>query len=255
MNMHRNRKILLTGASGRIGSTFFRATHERSVFRLTDLPDKLVQATKPHEVILGELGDIETCKHLCDGVDTVVHLAGVPDPDATFEAVLKHNIKVTYNILEAARLQGCKRVVVASSAQVIEAYPVDVQVDQTTPVCAKNFYGVSKCFVESLASYYATEQGLSAIAVRIGAFEFPEDHNLTTARDLSAFLSPRDTCHLLTKCVETENVQCFVAHGISNNRFKRLDLTETKKVLGYAPKDDAFQLFGVLADKLTITEE
>lgn len=250
-----DRKILLTGASGRIGSTFFRATHKRFVFRLTDLPNKLVQAAEPHEVILGELGDIETCKHLCDGVDTVVHLAGVPDPDATFEAVLEHNIKVTHNIFEAARLQGCKRVVVASSAQVIEAYPVDVQVDQTTPVRPKNFYGVSKCFVESLASYYATERGLSAIAVRIGAFEFPENHNLTTARDLSAFLSPRDACHLLTRCIETENVQYFVAHGISNNRFKRLDLTETRRVLGYAPKDDAFQLFDMPFDKLTVTEQ
>lgn len=251
--MHRNRKVLLTGAAGRIGSTFFKAAHERFTFRLTDLSHKSVQVDAPHEVMLAELGDIDACRELCDGIDTVVHFAGIPSPDATFEAVLEHNIKITHNVFEAARTQGCKRVVVASSAQVIEAYPVDVQVSETMPVRPKNLYGVSKCFVEALASYYATEQGLSVIAVRIGAFEFPESHNLTTARDLSAFLSPRDACHLLTRCIEAENVQYFVAHGISNNRFKRLDISATEKVLGYMPKDDAFQLFDIPIDSLTIT--
>ncbi len=251
--MHRNRKVLLTGAAGRIGSTFFKATHERFTFRLTDLPHTSVQADAPHEVMLAELGDVETCRGLCEGIDTVVHLAGIPSPDATFEAVLEHNIKVTHNVFEAARTQGCKRVVVASSAQAVEAYPVDIQVSQTMPVRPKNLYGVSKCFVEALASYYATEQGLSAIAVRIGAFESPESHNLTTARDLSAFLSPRDACHLFTRCIEVENVEYFVAHGVSNNRFKRLDTSETEKVLSYRPADDAFQLFDLPIDSLTIT--
>lgn len=252
--MHRNCKVLLTGAAGRIGSTFFKTTQERFTFRLTDLPRNPIQADAPHEVMLAELDDTDICKELCKGIDTVVHLAGIPNPDATFEAVLEHNIKVTHNVFEAARIQGCKRVVVASSAQVIEAYPVDVQVSKTMPVRPKNLYGVSKCFVEALASYYATEQGLSAIAVRIGAFESLESHNLMTARDLSAFLSPRDACHLLTRCIEAENVQYFVAHGVSNNRFKRLDISETEKVLSYMPEDDAFQLFDVRIDSLTSTK-
>lgn len=37
----------------------------------------------------------------------------------------------------------------------------------------------------------------------------------------------------------------LIAHGISNNRFKRLDLSETTRVLGYHPKDDAFQTFEI----------
>ena len=112
--MHCNRNVLLTGAAGRIGSTFFKASHERFTFRLTDLPYTFVQADAPHEVMLADLSDINTCKELCNGIDTVVHLAGIPSPDATFEATLEHNIKVTRNVFEAARTQICKRVVVAS---------------------------------------------------------------------------------------------------------------------------------------------
>jgi len=45
--------------------------------------------------------------------------------------------------------------------------------------------------------------------------------------------------------VETEGVKHLIAHGISNNRFKRLDLSETTRVLGYQPVDDAFATFEI----------
>ena len=52
-------------------------------------------------------------------------------------------------------------------------------------------------------------------------------------------------CSLLINSIETDlNDEPFViAHGISNNRFKRLDITETKKSLGYEPKSDAFEVW------------
>ncbi len=78
-----------------------------------------------------------------------------------------------------------------------------------------------------------------------GAFEFPETHDLNNARDLSAWLSPRDAVQLLQRSVEAEGVKHLIAHGISNNRFKRLDLSETTRVLGYQPVDDAFQTFEI----------
>lgn len=106
-------------------------------------------------------------------------------------------------------------------------------------------YGVSKCFVEAVGAYFAEYEDLSSIAVRIGAFEYPEDHEMLAPRDLSAFISPRDCCHLLQRCVETSGVDFMIAHGVSDNRFKRLDITSTREHLGYHPQDDAFDLFGV----------
>ncbi|MEM6429555.1 MAG: NAD(P)-dependent oxidoreductase [Deinococcota bacterium] len=246
-----NKHILLTGAAGRIGSTFFETTQLPFRFRLTDLANKTLAVSAPHEFVTANLRDKEQCVALCKDIDTVVHLAGIPSADASFEDVLADNMLVTHNIFQAALENNCERVIVASSAQATEAYPVDVQVNHTMPVRPKNLYGVSKCFVEALASYYATEQQLSAIALRIGAFEFPDDHNLVTTRDFSAFLSPDDACHLLERCVLAEDISFFIGHGISDNRFKRLDLSETTRVLGYDPKDDAFSMFDVQIDKLT----
>ena len=244
------KRVLITGAAGKIGSTFFNAKQEVFNFRLTDLGKKALQVAEPHEFMAANLREKEQCYDLCQGIDTVVHLAGVPSPTASFEEVLVDNMLVTQNIFQAALNNGCARVIVASSAQVIEAYPVDKQISHHMPVQPKNFYGVSKCFVEALASYYATEKQLSAIALRIGAFEFPEDHHLETTRDLSAFLSPKDACHLLERSILAENITFFIAHGISNNRFKRLDLSETVRTLGYQPKDDAFQMFNMAIDTL-----
>lgn len=175
----------------------------------------------------------------------IVHLSGIPHASASFDELLPNNILATTYLFEAAVAAGVKRVVFASSAQTIEGYPVDRQITPGMQVMPANLYGVSKCYGEALCGYYAAKTSLSTIALRIGAFEFPETHDLNNARDLSAWLSPRDAVHLLQRSVEAEGVKYLIAHGISDNRFKRLDLSETTRVLGYHPQDDAFQEFEI----------
>ena len=46
-------------------------------------------------------------------------------------------------------------------------------------------------------------------------------------------------------CIDAEDIDFAVVHGISNNRIKRLSLTETRDLLGYAPVDDGFKVYGV----------
>ena len=111
-----------------------------------------------------------------------------------------------------------------------------------------NMYGVSKCFGEAVTSYFAHAEGLSSIAVRIGSYDLGADNTNWLRQQpnplhLSAYVSERDLNHLLIQCIETPDVQFAIVHGISNNRFKRLDLTETQTLLGYAPQDDAFDIF------------
>lgn len=248
----RKTKVMLTGAAGRIGSAFFRHARGLYDFRLADRDGYALAELEPgvHETLVFDLSDAAACHGACEEVDVVVHLAADPSPEADFEnAVLPNTIVGSYNIFESAHMAGCRRAVVASSAQAVEAYPVDVQVRPETSVRPKNLYGVSKCFVEALASYYATEKNLSSVAVRIGAFEYPEDHETMSARDLSAFVSPRDLCQLLCQCVDApEDIRFSIAHAVSNNRFKRLDISYTRNIFGYRPEDDAFQIFGVDLD-------
>ncbi|CAM3567874.1 NAD(P)-dependent oxidoreductase [Parendozoicomonas haliclonae] len=189
-----------------------------------------------------DVSDFASCKAACKNVDTVIHLAGVASPDSPFEQVLPVNIVGTYNIFQAAAESGVKRVIYASSAQAIEGYPLDIQVKSDMPVRPKNLYGVSKAFGESIAAYYAYQKNIESIAIRIGAFEYTHEWDELSSRDLSAWAEPSDLCSLIVKCIEADltNDPFVIAHGISDNRFKRLDLSETKKVLGYEPEFDSF---------------
>lgn len=239
------RKVLLTGAAGGIGTAFFGYAEARYELRLADHPG--ASLPEDEEVVYFDLSDAEAAFDACRGVDTVVHLGADPSPEADFEgSLLQNNIMGTYNVLRGAHEAGCKRVVLASSVHAVEAYPPDVQVHPYMPVQPKNPYGVSKCFGEALASYYATEKGLSCIAVRIGAFQDPGDLGRADASLLSTFVSPRDLCQLLCLCVEAPAETRFaIAHGVSDNRFKRLDISDTRDTLGYEPDDDAFEIFDV----------
>ena len=153
-------------------------------------------------------------------------------------------LSTTY-LLEAASKAGVKRFVFASSAQTIEGYPVDRQISSGTAVAPANLYGVSKCYGEALCSYYATRHSITCVSLRIGAFEPKDGPPLGIKRDLSAWLSHEDAVHLIDCAIQADIQGTFVAHGISDNRFKRLDLTETRKVLGYNPQDDAFATFPI----------
>ncbi|MFL5732374.1 MAG: NAD-dependent epimerase/dehydratase family protein [Chloroflexia bacterium] len=245
------KRILLTGAAGGIGSAFFRAEVERYTFRLTDRdPASLAEiAGSEHEVFPLEIGDLDACQRACRDIDTVVHLAADPDPDADFYgSLLNDNIKGTYNVFQAARDQGCGRVIFASSGQVVAGYADEVQAHPETQVRPMNMYGVSKCFGEAVAAYFAHAEGLSSIAIRIGAYDANLEHANRLGPEpgpvyLSVYVSPRDLNHLLVQCIETPDVPFAIVHGISNNRFKRLDLTSTRDLLGYAPQDDAFEIF------------
>jgi NAD+ dependent glucose-6-phosphate dehydrogenase len=113
------------------------------------------------------------------------------------------------------------------------------------PVQPKNLYGVTKCFGEALGSYFASQENLSVIALRIAnfaEFSFGQSHS---HRDVSAFLSPPDAVQLIVKAIEVADVRFAVVNGVSNNRYKRLGLDESREILGYAPQDDAFEILGL----------
>jgi nucleoside-diphosphate-sugar epimerase len=248
MNETTTRSILLTGAAGRIGSAFCRIAPSRYRLRLADrdvssLNEKFGSTA---EIISLDIADLDASRAACAGIDTVVHLAADPSPDAAFYGtLLDSNIKGTFNIFRAAKDAGCRRVVFASSAQTVEGYPEDRQISVHDPVRPKNLYGVTKCFGEALASYFASQEGLSAIAVRIANFAEFSKGERHSPRDISAFLSHRDAVQLLIKAIDADNIDFAIVNGISNNRYKRLSLDESRTLLGYAPLDDAFEIIGL----------
>ncbi|GAB6988562.1 NAD-dependent epimerase/dehydratase family protein [Paenibacillus pini] len=239
--------ILITGASGKIGRTVTDHLSHPYSLRLADLNLSRLSAyaNTKHELFMLNVADLEACQKACEHMDLVIHLAGDPSPDAGFyESLLENNIKGTYNIFRAAKDQGVQRVIFASSAQTIEGYPIDAQIYSNMPTRPRNLYGVSKCFGESVASYFAYSEGLQTIALRIGAYDdFIPGGDQMTARDMSAYISPSDLCDLISKAITTEDLPPLtILHAISNNRFKRLNLEESKERVGYDPKSGAFAL-------------
>lgn len=238
------RRVLLTGAAGRIGTAFRLRAGDRYALRLADRSSAGLDDPGEHEVLAVDISDLAACRRACADVDTVVHLAADPSPAADFYgSLLDDNIKATYNVFQAARDAGCRRVVFASSVHAVWGYPDEVQVHTDMPIRPATMYGVTKCFGEAIARAFADAGPLSAICVRIGYFDpRPSDFPLDW-RDLSMVVTPRDLTQLLVRCIEVPDVSFAIVHGISDNRFKAYDITTARELLGYAPQDDAFALF------------
>lgn len=234
------RKVLVTGAAGRIGRSFASVANVKYDLVL------MVRPGDPHhelegfgEVVQCDLADLEGLKALCDGIDTILHLAAEPSPFATWGTILPSNIIGTYNLFAAAKAMTVRRVVFASSIHAVSGYASDVQVKTGDPANPGDLYGVSKVFGESMARYMAEQEGVSSIVVRIGAAMEAEraaqHHSLYL---LDAFISYEDLQHLFELAIDDERIRFAIVHGVSNNRFKRLDISTTRTILGYEPKDD-----------------
>ena len=235
-----DRLVLVTGAAGNIGSYFAEQNRGRYRLRLmVHTRSKHEELARFGELVEGDVTHLEQMKEHCRGVDTVLHLAANASPSATWDDLLPANIIGAYNMFAAAKSAGCRRVIYASSIHAVSGYPADVQVKTSDAVNPGDLYGVTKCFGEALARYCAEKENLSAIALRIGAFQ-----PIETAQDesniglLDAFVSRRDLNQLIIRCIDAEHIQWAVFNGLSNNRYKRLDLSDARELVGYAPQDD-----------------
>lgn len=228
------RTVLLTGAAGGVG-TLMRSLlpaygHE---LRLLDLRP----VDGEPDAIVADLCDRDALREAMRGVDAVLHLAGI-SREASFEKILKANIEGTYHLYEAAREEGVRRVVFASSNHAVGFTPVPRGQDPLIPVGVPHrpdtFYGLSKSFGEDLAQLYWDKHGLETVSVRIGSC-FPQP---TSVRALSIWLSPADGARLFHAALTAENVGHTVVYGSSANTRLWWDLSSAR-ALGYEPGDDS----------------
>src|SRR4051794_39086818 len=117
------RRVLVTGAAGNIGSYFAGHSHRRYDLRLMvhdgDAKSDADALRKFGEVVTGDVQDLERMKELCRGIDTVLHLAADPSPNATWDSVVGVNMTGTYYTFVAAKAARCRRVIYASSIHAV----------------------------------------------------------------------------------------------------------------------------------------
>jgi uronate dehydrogenase len=228
------RTVLLTGAAGGMG-TLMRDLLPPYGYRLR-LFDARPVAGEP-DAIAADLADRDALRKAVRGVDAIVHLAGI-SLEAPFEKILRANIEGTYNLYEAAREEGVRRVVFASSNHAVGFTPRPVGDDPLipldTPRRPDTYYGLSKSFGEDLASLYWDKYGIETVAIRIGSC-FPEP---TSVRMLSMWLSPADGARLLHAALTAEGVGYTMVYGSSANSRLWWDLSSAR-ALGFEPQDDS----------------
>ncbi|MFO0930466.1 MAG: NAD(P)-dependent oxidoreductase [Gemmataceae bacterium] len=233
--------ILVTGSAGRIGQAVVQELLARGqTVRGLDL----VPTPGVADSVVGDILSAETVQTAMVGVAALVHLAAIPDDDDFLTRLLPTNIVGVYNVLEAARQAGVRRVVLGSSGQVVwyqrmrEQYPIGVNV-QPTP---RAWYAATKCFLEAAGIALAEGHGRTVIAVRLGWCPRTPEH----ARELEAtpwgpdvYLSPGDAGRFFAAAALAAVPQGYhVLNAASRPRATTVfDMEPTRALLGFEPQD------------------
>jgi nucleoside-diphosphate-sugar epimerase len=247
-------KIAVTGAAGQIGKPLCAdLARDHDVVRV-DL----------HEAdVIADTRDVDALVNAFAGCETVVHLAGISDVEASWEDVLGPNITGTYAAYEAARRAGVKRVIFASSNHAVGMHEVQnlpaiyepgfglvVRTDE--PVRPDSLYGVWKVFGEALGRYYSDAHGMQVTCVRIGAITkadspshpsvaassgwLPLTEEQRFARYAAIWMSQRDFARLV-RAILARDVAFAIVYGVGDNATRFWDLEPGRAIFGFWPLD------------------
>lgn len=209
-------KILITGASGGIGSVLrAQLAGQYDLIRLADIAPLPQPAAAREEFRRFDIGDLAAATAACTDIDCVVHLAGIPmEPrEAAWERLLHANIIGCYNMLEASRQAGVRRFIFASSNHVVGFYRRNRVVGIEALPRPDTLYGASKVFGEALGRLYSDKHAMSVACLRIGSFRTaPEDR-----RQLATWISADDMVRLVKRCIDAPAFHFVVAYGVSDN--------------------------------------
>lgn len=227
------KRIVLTGAAGRLGS-YLREPLTRFADELvsTDIAEDIGTLHPGERYVRADLADRQAIHDLCEGAEMIVHFGAIVD-EAPFETLLGPNFIGSYNVWEAARAHGTRRVIYASSIHAVGMYPKTQAIGVDVPHRPDGFYGLAKCFTEDLARMYWDKCGIEAVCLRIISAA-----QVTSTRALGTYLSYDDLIHLVERAIDTPVTHFTIIYGVSNNDRAGVDNTAAK-FLGYRPKDNA----------------
>jgi nucleoside-diphosphate-sugar epimerase len=196
------------------------------------------------DAIVGDLTDAAAVAKAVQGMGAVVHLGAVPDDDDFLTRLLPNNIVGLHNILEAARIAGIKRVVLASTGQVVwwhlieGPWPIEVDVLYRP----RDWYAVTKIVAETAGQCYARNYAIAVVAVRLGWFPRTPEHAAelaSTDRGPNLYFSPGDAGRFFSRAIEADLEAGFwpVYAASRPVRAPVFDLEPTKRLLGWEPVD------------------
>jgi len=176
-------KVLITGASGKLGVPLSRALLEAG-YQVLALRHRNVVGVEGVEEVEGSIADAPLMLDLVARSDAVVHLATCKEDR---DALLSVSVPGTFNLLEAAKnTRRPKRVILASGDAVngIYYHPQPVPIREDLPLAAyPGYYALSKVLEETLFRQYYCQAGVPTVCLRISWIHADDDilNHLTTA--------------------------------------------------------------------------
>ena len=223
--------ILITGAAGDVGTHLRRELARKYRIRASDL--RSLKKVGSETYMRADVSKMADALRITKGVDAIVHL-GAYSVEGPWEGILSANIVGCYNVFEAARRNGVKRIIFPTSNHAVGFYPRGQTIDHRVYIKPDSRYGVSKVFGEALGSLYADKYGMEFLMIRIGNVNpTPIDK-----RRLSIWISPRDIAQLVTIGIEHPEICFEIVYGISANTRAWYDNSNAFR-LGYKSLDNS----------------
>jgi uronate dehydrogenase len=229
--------VLVTGSAGAIGRPVCEELLRRG-HRVRGL-DR-VSTPGPVESVVVDLVDRDGVRGALRGVDTVVHLAAHPD-DADFSVLEGPNVRGLFHVLDAARLEGVRRVILASSIQAlgewwVQSRPEPAGVRDGSPT---NHYALTKVWAEHMGEMYARCHGLSIIAVRVAFMvrNAAEASRLVQRQVQDTYLSRADVGRFFALGVEAPPIQFAVLYAVGVGGERWFDMEPARRLLGFEARD------------------
>ena len=170
-------KVLVTGAAGRLGSCVCRLLTEAKIEFLA--VDKYPDTEAEYPVRVVDLLDANACDELLEGVDVLVHFANHTGwKSDTPDKIYRENGTMNMNLFQSAESAGCKRIVFASSVQVMDGQlPIGdrsqhpnflpyIPMDSDMPANPRNAYALSKQAAESTLEYFSQNKKMTCVVIR-----------------------------------------------------------------------------------------
>lgn len=233
-------RVLVTGSAGRIGKAAVIALRRQGWFvRGYDL----APSPEANESIVGDLTDATSLQEAAAGMQALIHLAACPDDDDFHTKLLPSNLVGVYEMFEAARLAGIKRVIVASSGQVVwwQRFTGPFPISVNTLPTPRGWYACTKVFAEAAGLAYSQTHDADVVAVRLGWCPRSREH----AAELAAtewghdvYLSTGDAGRFFAAALAAPGPLGYrIVFAYSRPVRNTLVDPEPARALGYEPQD------------------